>query len=75
MHHGVSEICEETAQTRSRVLACRIDRCLSRHKVRQNMSIHEGEKAFKIGSENGPWVSKGQTGESKVEKRIKSGMC
>ena len=49
--------------------------CLSRHKVRQNMSIHEGEKAFKIDSENGPWVSKGQTGESKVEKRIKSGMC
>ena len=57
------------------MLEFRIDRCLSRHQVRQDMPIHEGEKVFKIDSEDGPWVSKGQTGESQVEKRIKSRVC
>ena len=46
MHNSVSQISEETAQNRSRVLELRIDRGTSRHQVRQDMPIHEGEKAF-----------------------------
>ena len=49
--------------------------CLSRNQVRQNMSIHEGEKVFEINSEDGPWVSKRQTGKSKIEKGIKRWRC
>ena len=53
------------------MLESRIDRGLSRNQVRQDVSIHEREKIFEINSEDGPWVSKGQTGKSKIEKGIK----
>ena len=43
--------------------------------MRQHVPIHEGKKALEINRENGPWVSEGQTGESKIEERIKGGMC
>ena len=59
MRNSVSQISEETAQNRSGVLELRIDSGTSRHQVRQDIPIHEGEKAFEIDSEDGPWVSKG----------------
>ena len=48
------------------MLEFRIDRGLSRNQVRQDVSIHEREKNFEINSEDGPWVSKGQTGWLRV---------
>ena len=46
MHNSVGKIFEEAAEHRGRVLESRVDRGLSRHQVRKDVSIHEREEVF-----------------------------
>ena len=68
MYNSVGKIFEEAAEHRGRVLESRVDRGLSRHQVRKDVSIHEREEVFEV---NGPWVCEGQTGKGEIKKGIK----
>ena len=69
MHESMSQVSEEAAQNRGRMLKFRIDSSPGSNKMRHDMPIHEREETFKIDSEDGPWVSKWQAGKCKVNYR------
>ena len=71
MYNSVGKIFEEAAKHRGRVFESRVDRGLSRHQVRKDVSIHEREEVFEVNGEDGPWVCEAQTGKGKIKKGIK----
>ena len=54
------------------MLESRVDRGLSSHQVRQDVSIHEREEVFEVNGEDGPWAGEGQTGKGVVESESES---
>ena len=53
MYNCVGKIFEEAAEHRGRVLESRVDRGLSRHQVRKDVSIHEREEVFEVNGGHG----------------------
>ena len=71
MYNSVGKIFEEAAEHRGWVLESRVDRGLSRHQVRKDVSIHEREEVFEVNGEDRPWVCEGQTGKGEIKRGSK----